>query len=162
MENPKIIAVIPAHLASKRFPRKILFPFFKIPMIEHVRRRALLSSKVEDVIVATCDPEIADAIKYFGGNVVMTGSHHLNGTTRVAEAVADYECSHVILLQGDEPLIKPSDIDDIARAIEKTPKGNAWNGTGPIKRLEDLNKRSFVKCTIIALTIFKSAFSKRV
>ena len=70
MKKPKIIAVIPAHLASLRFPRKILFPFFDIPMIEHVRRRALLSSNVSEVIVATCDHEIASVIEGFGGKVV--------------------------------------------------------------------------------------------
>ncbi|MFZ4377837.1 MAG: cytidylyltransferase domain-containing protein, partial [Saprospiraceae bacterium] len=55
----KIIAVIPAHIASVRFPRKILFPFHGLPMIEHVRRRALMSKAFEDVYVATCDEEIA-------------------------------------------------------------------------------------------------------
>ena len=50
IENkPKIVAIIPAHLASVRFPRKVLFPFLGYPMIEHVRRRALLSSKIDDV-----------------------------------------------------------------------------------------------------------------
>ena len=51
----KIIAIIPAHMASVRFPNKILFPFFNLPMIEHVRRRALLSSSIDEVYVATCD-----------------------------------------------------------------------------------------------------------
>jgi len=58
----KIVAIIPAHLASVRFPNKILFKFHGLPMIEHVRRRALLSDSVSDVYVATCDDAIAEAI----------------------------------------------------------------------------------------------------
>jgi 3-deoxy-manno-octulosonate cytidylyltransferase (CMP-KDO synthetase) len=72
----KIVAVIPAHLASVRFPRKILFPFHGLPMIEHVRRRALLSSAASDVIVATCDEEIATVVRGFGGKVIMTANTH--------------------------------------------------------------------------------------
>lgn len=148
MKKPKIIAVIPAHLASVRFPRKILFPFFSIPMIEHVRRRALLSSNVSEVLVATCDHEIASVVDSFGGNVILTGDHHRNGTTRVAEAIANYDCSHVILLQGDEPLLKPTYIDDVITTIGKNPNSDAWNATGPLERLDDLDRHSFVKCAI--------------
>ena len=59
----KIVAVIPAHLASVRFPNKILFEFHGLPMIEHVRRRALLSRDISEVIVATCDTLIAETIR---------------------------------------------------------------------------------------------------
>ena len=147
-EKNNIIAVIPAHLASVRFPRKILYEFFNIPMVEHVRRRALLSPYISDVIVATCDQEIASIIEGFGGNVVITGTHHQNGTTRVAEAIATYDCSHVILLQGDEPLLNPRYIDAIASAIAENPNGDAWNGTGPLENPDDVDRHSFVKCAV--------------
>lgn len=144
----KIIAVIPAHLASVRFPRKILFQFHGLPMIEHVRRRALLSSAISDVYVATCDEEIATAVRGFGGKVIMTANTHKNGTTRVAEAVKDIDCTHVILLQGDEPLLLPRHIDLMANAINMTPTGDSWNATGPIDNQEELDRHSFVKCSI--------------
>lgn len=146
MHSPKILAIIPAHMASVRFPGKILFQFFDYPMIEHVRRRAKLSSKIVDVVVATCDEEIALTIKGYGGEVIMTGEHHRNGTTRIAEAVEGFDCSHVILLQGDEPLLKPSYVDDMANAISSNPDGDAWNGTGPLENAEDADRHSFVKC----------------
>lgn len=146
MTTPKIIAVIPAHMASIRFPGKILFPFFDHPMIEHVRRRAQLSSQIIDVVVATCDKDIAQTVESYGGHVIMTGDHHRNGTTRIAEAVQDIDCSHVILLQGDEPLMKPSYVDDMAAAIAANPNGDAWNGTGPLETPEDADRHSFVKC----------------
>lgn len=144
----KIIAIIPAHMASVRFPGKILFPFFDVPMIEHVRRRAKLSSKIADVVVATCDQDISKAITSYGGQVIMTGDHHRNGTTRIAEAVKDIDCSHVILLQGDEPLLNPSYVDAMADAIAANPNGDAWNGTGPLDTHEDGDRHSFVKCAV--------------
>jgi 3-deoxy-manno-octulosonate cytidylyltransferase (CMP-KDO synthetase) len=61
----KFIAVIPAHLASVRFPNKILFDFFGLPMIEHVRRRALLSGYLSEVYVATCDKAIAEIVSAY-------------------------------------------------------------------------------------------------
>ncbi|MZH03428.1 MAG: NTP transferase domain-containing protein, partial [Nitrospinae bacterium] len=144
----KIFAVIPAHLASIRFPRKILFPFHGLPMIEHVRRRALLSKAISEVVVATCDEEIAEAVRNFGGKVIMTANTHKNGTTRVAEAVKDIDCTHVILLQGDEPLLLPRHLDEFAEAIISNPESDAWNATGPIDSEDELDRHSFVKCAV--------------
>lgn len=143
-----IKAIIPAHMASIRFPGKILLPFFGYPMIEHVRRRALLSEKINDVYVATCDQKIADAVTAHGGKVISTGDQHLNGTSRVAEAVEELEASHVVLLQGDEPLLLPTYLDSVIDAITKKPDGDAWNGTGPIESIEELDRHSFVKCAV--------------
>ena len=140
----KIVAVIPAHMASVRFPGKILFMLNGLPMIEHVRRRALLSRAISDVIVATCDEDISSVIKGFGGKVVMTAKTHTNGTSRVAEAIRELDCTHVILLQGDEPLLLPRHIDALADAILANPNGDAWNATGPIESYEELDRHSFV------------------
>ncbi len=147
----KIIAVIPAHLASVRFPNKILYKFHGLPMIEHVRRRALMSSLIKDVYVATCDKKIADTVEQFGGKVILTSNKHKNGTSRVAEAVGNINCSHVILLQGDEPLLLPRHIDKIAKEINKDPDTLAWNATGPIEKSEELDRHSFVKCLVSEL-----------
>ena len=144
----KIVAVIPAHLASVRFPRKILFPFHGLPMIEHVRRRALLSEAVSEVYVTTCDEEIADVVHGFGGKVIMTANTHTNGTSRIAEAVKEIDCTHVMLLQGDEPLLLPRHVDIFARIIVAEPEGDAWNATGPIEHEEELDRHSFVKCAV--------------
>ncbi|MES2413924.1 MAG: NTP transferase domain-containing protein [Pseudomonadota bacterium] len=144
----KIVAVIPAHMASVRFPGKILFPFHGLPMIEHVRRRALLSTAISEVVIATCDQEIASVIQGFGGRVVMTANTHKNGTTRVAEAIKDIDCTHVMLLQGDEPLLLPRHVDALAEAMRSNPGGDAWNATGPIESPEELDRHSFVKCAV--------------
>ena len=156
----KIIAVIPAHLASVRFPNKILYKFHGLPMIEHVRRRALMSSLITDVYVATCDTKIADTVKQFGGKVILTSNTHKNGTTRVAEAITDIDCSHVILLQGDEPLLLPRHIDNVAKKISKSPFIDAWNATGPIENIEELDRHSFVKCAVSELGYIMYCFRR--
>ena len=144
----KIAAIIPAHLDSVRFKRKVLYNIFGFPMIEHVRRRATLSKKIDYVAVATGDQEIADVVKNYGGNVVMTSKQHLNGSSRVAEASENLDASHVILLQGDEPLLLPDYIDQMIDAIVKEPENDSWNGTGPIEKKEQLDLNSHVKCAI--------------
>ena len=106
-EAQKVVGVIPAHLNSVRFPNKILFPFHNLPMIEHVRRRALLCHDFSEVVVGTCDQEIFDIIRKFGGDVVMTSPDHTMASDRVAEVAHFLDCSHVVNVQGDEILTIP-------------------------------------------------------
>lgn len=146
--QPDIVAVIPAHLASVRFPRKVLYPVFDLPMMEHVRRRALMSGAFDRVVVATCDDEIADALRPFGAELVMTANTHRNGTSRVAEALKAIDCSHVVLLQADEPLLLPDHVKQMVQAIRDEPTGDAWNITGPIRDADELDRHSFVKCVV--------------
>ena len=143
-----IIGVIPAHLASVRYPGKILVDIHGIPMIEHVRRRALLCSGLSRVLVATCDKEIAGAVHSYGGDVILTSNVHRNGTSRVAEATASIECSHIVLLQGDEPLLLPRHVDELVNSIHSHPEAPAWNATASITSPDQLDRASFVKCSI--------------
>lgn len=144
----KIVAIIPSHLASVRFPRKILFPFHGVPMIEHVRRRALMCPGLAGVYVATCDAEIARVVEASGGDVIMTSNTHRNGTSRAAEAIASIDSTHVLLLQGDEPLLLPRHVERMIAAMAADPEGDAWNATGPINEPEELDRHSFVKCAV--------------
>lgn len=144
----KVVAIIPAHLASVRFSRKILHPIFGIPMIEHVRRRALEAKTIGNVYVATCDQEIAQQVKSFGAEVIWTSNEHKNGTSRVCEAVRSIDCSHVILLQGDEPLLLPRHVDQFVDQIVASPECESWNATGPIEHADELDRHSFVKCAV--------------
>jgi 3-deoxy-manno-octulosonate cytidylyltransferase (CMP-KDO synthetase) len=144
----KIIAIIPARMSSTRFPGKVLFQLHGLPMLEHVRRRSLLSCIADDIYVATCDEEIAKTVRNYGGKVIMTDDFHLNGTSRVAEAVKSIECTHVILLQGDEPLLLPRHIDNFVKVITANPDVDAWNATGTIDNKEELDRHSFVKCSV--------------
>ncbi len=142
------ICMIPARLASRRFPRKLLEPFRGHPIIEHTRRRALLVDKMERVIVATCDKEIANLVINNGGEAIMTGDHHPNGTSRIAEAIQRFDCTHVILVQADEPLILPQHIEAMMNAIDIDPENDVFNAVGPLNCLKELDQVSSVKCAL--------------
>lgn len=110
----KTIVVIPARMASSRFPGKPLAMIRDLPMIEHIRRRALLAQGVDDVVVATCDQAIVDAVTEAGGKAVMTSDKHERATERVAEAMTNLSGDIVVVLQGDEPLVMPEAIEFVA------------------------------------------------
>ncbi|MFZ5447605.1 MAG: 3-deoxy-manno-octulosonate cytidylyltransferase [Thermodesulfobacteriota bacterium] len=109
----RIIAIIPARMASTRFPGKPLADILGLPMIEHVRRRVALAPLVNEVVVATCDREIAEAVVAGGGRAVMTAPTHERCTDRVAEAALGQEADIVINVQGDEPLVHPAMLEPL-------------------------------------------------
>ena len=144
----RIAALIPAHLASVRYPRKVLEPIHGLPMVEHVRRRVKLVPGLSTVAVATADEEIASAIEALDGMVLRTSGVHTNGTECVAEAARALDVTHVLLVQGDEPLLDQTHVRAMVDAIRTQPDGDAWNATGPIDALEDLDRHSVVKAII--------------
>ncbi len=144
----KIIAVIPAHLASVRLKRKILINFFGLPMIEHVRRRVVNSNIFEEVIVASGDDEIINIVNNNGGSTIKTFKKHKNGTSRVAEAIENINYTHVVIVQGDEPLIKKEHLKRLAEEIDNNPQIDAWNSVSEIKDLSDLDSINIVKASI--------------
>ena len=115
----KVITVIPARMASTRFPGKPLADILGLPMIEHVRRRLLLCHEINDVIVATCDQEILDLVQSCGGHAIMTSDRHERCTDRVAEAVGSINADIVINVQGDEPLVNPEMIGPLLEPLKK-------------------------------------------
>ena len=144
----RIAAIIPARMDSSRFPGKPLLDFRGVPMVEHVRRRALKAGVFSDVVVATCDDAIASAIGRYGGRVIMTAKTHEAATDRVAEAMQQLDCTHVINVQGDEILILPEDLQTMANAIAGNPSASAWNAIADIESSEELSDRSIVKCAV--------------
>ncbi|MGN1172165.1 MAG: cytidylyltransferase domain-containing protein, partial [Muribaculaceae bacterium] len=114
----KFIGIIPARYASSRFPGKPLADIGGMTMIERVYRQ--VSKELEEVYVATDDSRIYDAVKSFGGNVVMTSTEHRSGTDRVNEAYhkIDTQANIIINIQGDEPFVAPEQIAEIKRCFE--------------------------------------------
>ncbi len=106
-----VIAVIPARYGSTRFPGKSLALIQGKPMIQWVYERTSRSRLVNEVIVATDDMRIRDAVAAFGGGVQMTSPSHPTGTDRIAEVAQGLECDIIVNVQGDEPLIRPEMID---------------------------------------------------
>jgi 3-deoxy-manno-octulosonate cytidylyltransferase (CMP-KDO synthetase) len=107
----KILGVIPARLASSRFPGKVLASIASKPMLQHVWERASLARYLSGTIIATDDPRVYEVARSFGAQARMTRSDHPSGTDRVAEVASAERASIVVNIQGDEPLIDPSAID---------------------------------------------------
>ena len=112
-----VVGVIPARYASSRFPGKALADIAGKPMIQWVYERARQARCLQRLLVATDDERIAEAIKHFGGEVVMTSPEHPSGTDRLAEAVRDLPCDVVVNVQGDEPLIDPRAIEQAVQPL---------------------------------------------
>ena len=116
----KILGIIPARYSSTRFPGKPLADILGKSMIQHVYERSKLSKNLCDVIVATDDSRIYDCVKNFGGKAVMTDSELQNGTARCEQAVKDFnDIDAVINIQGDEPLLDPLMIDEVAELLNE-------------------------------------------
>ena len=117
-----IALVIPARWGSTRFPGKMLHPVAGRPLIRHVWERCLEAKGISRVLIATDDRRIAEAARSFGAEFVMTAADHPSGTDRIAEATAGLRgITHVLNVQGDEPLIDPLLIGKIAAAMTRDP-----------------------------------------
>ncbi|MEN9535235.1 MAG: 3-deoxy-manno-octulosonate cytidylyltransferase, partial [Verrucomicrobiota bacterium] len=114
-----VLGILPARWGSTRFPGKPLHLIVGKPLIQHVWERCSQCERLDAVLVATDDERIFDAVHAFGGKAVMTSPDHPTGTDRIAEAVKSVpQASHIINIQGDEPLIDPSLIDELTRAMQ--------------------------------------------
>ena len=113
-----IIGIIPARMASTRFPNKPMANILGMPMIGHCFHRTNLASDIDAAYVATCDETIYEYIKSIDGNAVMTSDTHTRATTRTAEAMEIIEqqtgikIDIVVMVQGDEPLMHPELISE--------------------------------------------------
>jgi len=115
----KVLAVIPARLASSRFPGKPLAAIAGKPMIQHVVERVRKAELVSRVIVATDDARVEAAVKSFGGEAIITRRDHSTGTDRVAEVAVHIAAEIYVNVQGDEPLIDPGTIDALVSTMHE-------------------------------------------
>ena len=117
-EKSHIIGIIPARWASSRFPGKPLHPLLGKPLLQHVFERATLCTELDELVIATDDDRIAALCERIGAKVIQTRSDHPTGTDRIAEAAEKCEAAtHVINIQGDEPLLEPELVDTLAREL---------------------------------------------
>ena len=141
---PTLLGIIPARYASTRLPGKPLADILGKPMIQWVYEKA--SQALEHVVVATDDQRVLDAVRSFGGRVVMTDDHP-NGTSRCLEALNRYEAETglsfdgVINIQGDEPMLEPSQLTELAHAMADAPFATL---VMPVVNPEDLLNESEV------------------
>ena len=141
------LAVIPARFGSTRLPGKPLLEIAGQPMIQRVYARAT-SSQAERVLVATDDQRIADVVRGFGGECVMTASDHPTGTDRLAEVADLLGLSAdviVVNVQGDEPLLPASAIHQVASMLETHPEASIATLCEPIQDESEIDDPNQVK-----------------
>lgn len=161
----KIIGIIPARMASSRFPGKPLAKIHGIPMVGHVYFRSRTNKTLEQVYVATCDQEIADYITSISGEPVMTGPTHERASDRVAEAMLKIErktgekTDIVVMIQGDEPMIHPKMIDEAVKPMLEDDSIQVVNLMAPLKSREEQDDPNEVK-VVVDLQDFALYFSR--
>jgi 3-deoxy-manno-octulosonate cytidylyltransferase (CMP-KDO synthetase) len=132
----KIVTIIPARWGSTRFPGKVLIPIAGKAMIERVWEKAKAADGIDEVIVATDDERIAGVVRDFGGRVELTRSDHESGSDRIAEVAARIEADAIINVQGDEPLVRSSDLDRLAVLMRDDPSVQVASLCHPISAEE--------------------------
>jgi len=142
------VVIIPARMGSSRFPGKPLARILDLPMIEHVRRRVSLCDFIDDVYVATCDDEIREVVESYGGKVIMTASTHERATDRIEEAASGLEADIIVNAQGDEPLILPEAIQDVAAPLARRDDALCSCLIYPITNQNELQDVNIVKAVL--------------
>ena len=123
----KVLALIPARLASTRFPNKPLAQILEKSMLQHIVERVQLCKEIDQVAVATCDQEIINHVQSLGHQAIMTSDLHERASDRCAEAVTKLEKSEntkydiVVMVQGDEPMTDPRMLSDVLRPFTDDP-----------------------------------------
>ncbi len=149
----KIIGIIPARYDSSRFPGKPLAMISGKPMIQHVFENASKAKKLDEVIVATDDERIYDAVIAFGGKVSMTSKKHPSGSDRCQEVLQQLAARQQIFevainIQGDEPFLNPDQIDMLVQSFEEDAKTEISTLIKKIDESDELFNPNVVKVVI--------------
>ncbi len=142
----KTAIIIPARYNSKRLQGKPLIKVCDKPIIQWVWERAIQVKSADMVIIATDNQEIYDCAKSFGANVEMTSENHKCGSDRIVEVAQKYpEISYIINLQGDEPMINTSCVEEVIKQIKEDENADISTLLSEIQN-EDLDDPNMVKC----------------
>jgi len=155
----QVIAVIPARYASQRLPAKPLVDLLGKPMIQRVYDQVKLASLPNQIVVATDDERIANVVRRFGGDVVMTSPEIKNGSDRVAAVAHERPGDIYVNVQGDEPLIAPEMIDQAVRVVLDDPNTEVGTLVRKIESLEELRNPGVVK-VVFGIDRFALYFSR--
>lgn len=136
----RTIGVIPARMASSRFPGKPLAPIQGIPMLGHVYFRSRMNSRLDTVYIATCDDEICRYAGEIGADCIVTSAQHERASDRTAQAVNIIEARPsspvdvVVMIQGDEPMIHPDMLDEALAPLRQEPEVQVVELDGAARR----------------------------
>lgn len=145
--TPNFTVVVPARLASTRLPNKPLADIHGLPMVVRVAQRAALSQATQ-VVVAADSPEIVQACEAHGVKALLTRMDHPSGSDRLAEAsqlLGLQDQDMVVNVQGDEPLIDPELINQVARLLQERPMASMSTAAHEIHSLEEFTNPNVVK-----------------
>lgn len=143
----KTAIIIPARYGSSRLEGKPLLKVAGKPVIQWVYEKAMQAQLADMIIVATDDKRIYDAVAAFGGVAEMTSVNHKCGSDRIREVVDRHpEISYIVNLQGDEPLIEPSAIDEVARNVKEDANADISTLVRVLKDEDEINNPNLVKC----------------
>ena len=147
MKTTRFHIVIPVRMTSERLPGKPLVKLAGRYLLEHVYRCAL-KAKAQSVVIATDDERIGEAASGFGARVVMTSTRHSSGSDRIAECVElmgwDDE-TIVVNLQGDEPLMPPECLDQVAQLLSGHPEAECASLYWPMDQAGEIADPNVVK-----------------
>jgi len=149
-----IIGIIPARMASSRFPGKPLAKILGIPMIGHVYYRSKMSKLLSEVYVATCDQAISNYVQSIGGKVIMTAKTHERASDRTSEALFKIEklrgdkIDIVTMIQGDEPMLNPDMIEEVVQPLLDDETIQVANLMTPLKTKEEQIDPNEVKVVV--------------
>lgn len=154
----KIYGIIPSRYGSSRFPGKPLAPLAGKPLVAWVVEAVSKARFLDEVVVATDDERIAEAVREHGGKAVMTPSSLPSGTDRIACAArllaaesgaADFDDDDILVnIQGDEPLIDPALVDSLAMKLKLDPRWDMATAATPIRSADDFAAKSVVKIAV--------------
>lgn len=154
----RTIGVIPARYGSSRFEGKPLVDIRGKPMIQHVYERASRAKRMDDILVATDDSRIHDAVRGFGGKAVLTPEFP-TGTDRVAYVAEHVRCDVVVNIQGDEPLLEPKMLDQMIQPLHEDPEVQVSTLKQRVDSEEDYRDVNVVK-VVTSLDGFALYFSR--
>ena len=145
----KTVGIIPSRYGSSRFPGKPLAVLAGKPLVAWVVDAVKKAKSLDDVIVATDDLRIKDAVEGHGGRAVMTPSELPSGTDRIACAAGDFADDDILVnIQGDEPLIYPGLIDNLVARMKSDLKWDMATAVSPIRTACDLAAKTVVKVVL--------------
>ena len=145
-----VIAIIPARYGASRLPGKPLSDIHGKPMIQHVHERVSRARGVAEVLVATDDDRVAEAVRAFGGRAVMTSPAHRSGSDRLAEAARSLDADIVVGVQGDEPMIDPRAVEAALGPFAADPGLESATVCTPLRDVEEMLSPHVVKVVVDA------------
>ena len=143
----KKVIVIPARIDSSRLPKKVLLDLKGRTVIQRVYEQCLKVANIDAVYIATDSNEIKEVCNSFTDDVIITKSTHQSGTDRIGEAVAFIDCDIVINVQGDEPFIDPTLIEELVNSFENS-EISMSSAMSKIYDVNDLQNSNVVKVTV--------------